>query len=1036
MAFFHDMVFRCITNFRLSVLSIKRFVGVLGLLSSVSCSDAEQSSSSVLVSFNEDVRPILNQYCVSCHGGVRQKAGVSFIYREQALGKGESGNPTIVPGNPEASELIVRLKTDDLEERMPYHAPPLSTEQIAVLEEWVKQGAKWEAHWAFEPPKRANLDGDDTEEKSISAEGAIDRYIADKLTAADLMPAEEASKSTLLRRLSLDLTGLAPTVEELDAFQSDVSATAYEKQVDRLLSSPRFGERWASMWLDVARYADSKGYLDRGRDSWPYRDWVISAFNDNVPYDSFVTKQLAGDLLPEPTMGNLIATSFLRQSRNNDEAGADDEQFRMEAAMERNAMVWSTLNGLTMNCVQCHSHPYDPIQHEEYYKSLAFFNNTEDHDLPSDEPFLPVSIDENQRYETFSDYLEYRALRRDIVNEGRAFADAVQSWNDTTALSATATGFEGVSLYAGDEENGYGDLPEFEIDNAEIKATAPSSTSWIFDYDVEVPAEPLSAIRFEVIPLDEDKAAHSPERGFAVDAIEAYFVSADGEESSPLEFHYFIPDAEENISPLFGPNDVLSADLSRNPGAAKLNYSPARYRAQGGFGSVPKLYKRRWTIGILKTPIEAPKAGHLRIRFKFDSGINEMAGTVRRLRIQTSASEKWQTFDETGSIAEKYVQMREAHAKLAGVPSATLPIINDLPQPLQRATHKFERGNMMTKVGDALQPSPPSIFPEFDASGNADRLSLAQWFFEPEQPLTSRVAVNRIWGQLFGTGIVRSQEDFGGVGEEPTNQELLDWLAREFQDELKWDVKALIRMIVLSDAYRRSSKATDRMLEVDPDNRLLSRGPRQRLTAEMVRDQALYSSGLLTEEMGGVPVAPPSEDRGGQEQAYKTNWLPAEGDNRYRRSIYTGIKRTTTYPSLLIFDMKARDMSAARRHVTNTPSQALVTLNEPIHVEAAKALGQRMCSEADESDLSHLPEGTPESINAEFARCIVRGARIVLSRPPTAHEVSTFYDLFEGLSSDDIGNKTVGGTNKEPVNEHRWSLVASAMLNLDAALTR
>ncbi len=402
------------------------------------------------VHFSRDIRPILNQNCVPCHGGVRQKNGVSFIFREEALGRGKSGKRTIVPGKPEESELIARITSRDPEGRMPYHAPPLPQQQIALLRQWIKEGAKWEDHWAFVPPKPRPLPA---VKQAEWARQPLDRFILARLEKESLAPSPEADKAALLRRVSFDLTGLPPTAEEQAAFLADSSPDAYEKQVDRLLASPRYGERWAALWLDLARYADTKGYeADRERPGvWPYRDWVIDAFNRNLPYDQFVITQLAGDLLPNATFEDRIATSFQRQTPVNDEGGTDDEEFRLVAVMDRVATTWSVLNGVTMNCVQCHSHPYDPIRHADYYKSLAFFNSSADADLADDFPVLRVPKD-NARYSDASAMQEQIAqLMHSIVDLGRR-TEEQERWtplpitratvNEAAALQWEATGIE------------------------------------------------------------------------------------------------------------------------------------------------------------------------------------------------------------------------------------------------------------------------------------------------------------------------------------------------------------------------------------------------------------------------------------------------------------------------------------------------------------------------------------------------------------------------------------------------------------------
>src|SRR5215467_13261735 len=413
------------------------------------------------VDFSRDIRPIFNQNCVSCHGGVRQKNGVSFIFREEALGRGKSGRPTIVAGDPDASELIRRITSKDPDQRMPYHAPPLSAQQIALLRRWIKQGAKWEDYWAFVPPKPEAVP---QVKRADWVRQPLDRFILARLEKEGLRPSPEADKEDLLRRVSFDLTGLPPTADDVRAYLADQSPNAYEKQVDRLLASPRYGERWASMWLDLARYADTKGYeKDNERPGvWPYRDWVIDAFNRNLPYDQFVIAQLAGDLLPNATFEDRIATSFHRQTPVNDEGGTDDEEFRTVAVMDRSATTWAVLNGLTMNCVQCHSHPYDPIRHVEYYKSLAFFNTTEDADLPEDTPVLRVPKDKARYLEAARLQQELAKLRSEVVSRGRQLEQQSQ-WSPIRIDSATASAALALQWEASELERQLADLKQEKL---------------------------------------------------------------------------------------------------------------------------------------------------------------------------------------------------------------------------------------------------------------------------------------------------------------------------------------------------------------------------------------------------------------------------------------------------------------------------------------------------------------------------------------------------------------------------------------------
>src|SRR5215472_14734570 len=499
------------------------------------------------VHFSRDVRPILNQNCMPCHGGVRQKNGVSFMFREEALGRGKSGKRTIVPGKPDESELISRITSSDPEARMPYHSSPLAPQQIDLLRRWIKQGAKWEDHWAFVSPKPQPLP---TVKRKDWPRQPLDRFILARLEKEGLSPSPQADKSALLRRVSLDLIGLPPTPDEQAAFLADSSANAYEKQVDRLLASPHYGERWASIWLDLARYADTKGYeKDMERPGvWPYRDWVIGAFNRNVPYDRFVITQLAGDLLPESTFEDQIATSFHRQTPVNDEGGTDDEEFRMVAVMDRSATTWSVLNGLTMNCVQCHSHPYDPIRHAEYYKSLAFFNTSDDADRDDDFPNLKVPKDKTKYAEAARIQQEIAPLVRKLVADDRKLVDS-GNWTTAPILSAAAdeapallAALPGAEKYLEGLKNDKdppaikkedianqlesirviksrlaaarargGPARTFHLRDGEALADPTTPAKSVYELDAAGVLPIITAIRVEVLPIDAEKARHTPE---------------------------------------------------------------------------------------------------------------------------------------------------------------------------------------------------------------------------------------------------------------------------------------------------------------------------------------------------------------------------------------------------------------------------------------------------------------------------------------------------------------------------------------------
>ena len=995
------------------------------------------------VSFSQDIRPILNQNCVHCHGGVRQKNGVSFIFREEALGVGKSGHPTIVPGKPDASELIARITSTDPEARMPYHAPPLSPPQIALLRRWIKEGAKWEDYWAFVAPKPQPLPA---VKRSEWARQPLDRFILARLEKEGLAPSQEADKAALLRRVSLDLTGLPPTLEEQASFLADSSPTAYEKQVDRLLSSPRYGERWAALWLDLARYADSKGYeADRGRPGvWPYRDWVINAFNRNFTYDKFVITQLAGDLLPNATFDDQIATSFHRQTPNNDEGGTDDEEFRLVAAMDRSATTWSVLNGLTMNCVQCHSHPYDPIRHAEYYKSLAFFNTSRDADLPEDTPVLYVPKDKTKYPEAEKLQQQITTLTHSVVDLGRQLDDQTQ-WIPLPITAASASEAAALRWEADQLERELARLPDekisakkkedkrkylvkavaearklalsktgeksvaFQIHDGEMRAAANTPGKSVYELTAIVDAPVITALRIEVLPTKPDVARHTPEDGFIVDQVDAWVVQPNGHQDK-IPFRYFISDSEDN----------LEAAVGRS---AKLGPKSAAAPEAGGFAANPNLFLNRWTIGVPASALRLSRGSRLKVHLTQTDNVSDKPALVKRARLTASSDSHWSALTQGSTFGISLAQLTNLTRRLQKIRSVETPVMVEQAAYERRDTLEFERGNFLTKIGPALTPDVPGLFPKLPAGAPRNRLTLAKWFFMPEQPLTARTAVNRYWEQLFGTGIVETLENFGSVGEEPSHPELLDWLALHFQNDLHWDMKALVRELVTSAAYRQTAKATPALVEKDPRNRLLARGPQQRLTAEMVRDQALMASGLLTDTMGGPPVMPPQPPGVWNSVYNDSKWVEATGPNRYRRAIYTYIKRTSGYPSFLTFDASEHDVSLARRVPTNTPLQALVTLNDPVYQEASEALAQRMM----------------KATNALDGQ-LRYGARLVLSRDPTDGELATLRGLFEAALAAPAApkdGKSAASAKRRSGNElAAMTAVASVLFNLDAALTR
>ncbi|MEO6005698.1 MAG: PSD1 and planctomycete cytochrome C domain-containing protein [Opitutus sp.] len=961
---------------------------------------AAQPSLPTRVDFNRDIRPIFNQNCTACHGGVKMAAGISFIYREEATRAGESGRPTIVPGKPEQSELIKRVSSTDEEFRMPKpeHGHRLSGHDVALLRQWISEGAEWSEHWAFVPPKPQAIPA---VKNATAAPTPIDHFVVARLEREGLAPAPASDRATLLRRVSLDLIGLPPTVTEADAFVASTEPDAYQRVVDRLLASPHFGERWATVWLDLARYADSKGYEnDGGRVIWPYRDWVIDALNRNLPYDRFLVEQLAGDLIPHATLDQKVATAFHRNTQSNDEGGTDDEEFRIAALMDRTSTTWLAVSGVTFNCVQCHSHPYDPIRHEEYYRFAAFFNRSRDVDIGNEHPVLRVAEDPARRAEVDQLQGELRGIRESQIGIGCDLVREEKQWQPAEIAAATST-----------------PAATFELHEGAAWSVGTVNTQSVFQYRIpSVPAE-TTALRVEVFPKDPAKARHTPEFGFGVRRIDLAIVMPDGTET-PVEVRRFFADTANQFTDSDGPP---KAPAPPDPTKPPPPPPPPPLAPGFFFAGNPTLNQTRWIIVVPAIPITLPPGASLAVRLKHDAQIASKSAPARRVRVLASRNAEWTRAAADPALAAGDVRFAAVKEQLAAIPHVRMPVMEDLPENEQRETLRFGRGNFLVKEGPPLEPGVPKLFPPLPTGAPLNRLTLAEWFVAPGHPLTARVAVNRFWEQLFGTGIVETLEDFGSVGEPPSHPELLDWLALRFSNDLHWDTKAMLRELVTSATYQQSARITPAALERDPRNRLLARGPRNRLTAEMVRDQALTVSGLLSPELHGPPVMPPQPE--GLWAAVYSNekWTDATGPNRYRRALYTYLRRSTPYPSFLTFDAPAREACTLRRGLTNTPLQSLVTLNDPVYVEAAAALADRM-----------LHEGGPT-----VREQVIHGFRLAATRAPTERELAPLLKLHEATSHLTEPAAEPSEPLKEPDQKRRaFNAVAAAILNLDCVLTK
>lgn len=940
------------------------------------------------VDFARDIRPILNANCTACHGGVKEAGNVSFIYRELALGKGDSGKSVIVPGNPDASEMVVRMESKDPDDVMPKpeHGPPLAKEEIETIRQWIKEGAKWGEHWSFVAPVKHTPPAVRDSSWPIRE---LDQFILARLEKEGLAPTSPAPPEQWLRRASFDLTGLPPTPEELDAFTKASTIDfqkAIAKETERLLASPRFGERWASVWLDLARYADSSGYADDGRrEVWKYRDWLIDAFNRDLPFDQFTIDQIAGDQVPGATMEQKIATTFSRLSQVNHEGGTDDEEFRVAAVIDRMSTTWEAWMGVSFGCVQCHSHPYDPIQFEEFYDFMEFFNQSADADLIEDLPKLGVPLDKSLYPEANALHDEIRECEKRLF-EMRGNIAAATRWQAPRDMTAEAT----KAILTVAESN---EWPEFRAD-----PNVAAGAEYRLTFGTDLPT--LTALRLELLPLDEKKALHTPEWGGIVRHIQLDLVDASGT-STRIPLFEGIADEPH---PMFDPNLSIKGD-------------------ERAWGTYSKIFAPRHATFVLAQPLTIPPGSKLRVTLK--NGyiyLSSYPMVVKRGRIALTDHTGWIQHRDEPVVVEAKETIDRARRKLAEIPSVATPVMAERDPAFPRATHVFHRGNWLDKTEFVKEADTPAVFPPLRKTGaRATRLDLAKWVASPENPLTARVAVNRLWLELFGVGIVPTPEDFGSAGSPPTHPELLDNLAVRFSTEMGWSVKSMLRELVTSATYQQNSMVTPALAERDADNRLLARGPRQRLTAEMMRDHALTAAGLIHHQIGGPPTFPPLPP-GVWKPFVKDAWTTPDPGNpeRYRRSIYIYFKRSILYPLFSSFDVPTRDISSKRRLVSNTPLQALTTLNDAAFHEASLGLSRRM----------------REAAPADIDSAISHGYRITTSRaitPERAAELRTVYhQLVEEYRESPESRKDLADTPEAAA----LVILASILLNLDESVTR
>ncbi|MCA9073424.1 MAG: PSD1 domain-containing protein [Planctomycetaceae bacterium] len=943
------------------------------------------------VDFTRDVRPLLNEHCVSCHGGVKQAGDLSFVHRDHVYRERESGVRVIVPGDVEESELVRRITTTNEAERMPpvdEHPEGLSDNEIDTLITWVREGAVWQVHWSFVPPQRQALP---TVSDAEWCRQRMDHFVLARLDEEGLTPSPDADVDRWLRRVTLDLIGLPPTLEDQDAFRQDVShrgEAAYEAVVDRLLDSPRFGERWASMWLDHVRYADSKGLgLDGRRTIWRYRDWVIDAFNRDLPYDEFTVKQLAGDLLPDPTLDDLIATACHRTTQSNEEGGTDDEQFRVEAVVDRINTTWQVWQGVTFGCTQCHDHPYDPLLNTDYYRFMAYFNNTADCDVDSDAPLVQMPLDASETERASELDQQIADIKESLRQSGRGLVEDDGVWQPLRGITVEST--DGVPTAVEPKETG---------DEYHTLDAVRTKTGFVVTSPLPSDVAQLTALRLTISPLDPEAAVVDPEWGFVLSHLKAQLISEASEEPIGLEFVSVIGDEPQ---PFLDPE--LSLDAENDD----------------GFAAYSRIHYPRTAAFVLAAPVDVPAEATLWIKLAFNQSSGGSHPLVaRRGSFALSSGEEWSQWLDAQQFDDKRAQLTALKEQRKAIASVDIPVMRERVPQFARLTHMFDRGNYLNKTEAVAASLPPSLADE-DSAGAQDRLAMARWFVSPENPLAARVAVNRLWTQLFGTGLVATQEDFGSSGDRPSHPELLDDLAFRFMYDMHWSQKQLLRELTLSSTYRQQSTVNPELCERDPDNRLLARGPRHRLSAEVVRDQALAIAGLLSDKMYGPPVHPPIPDGVWNPFQAADKWTTAEpGDeNRYRRSVYIYVKRSIPFPMFASFDTPSREFCTSRRVRSNTPLQALMTLNDTTFSEASLALGRRMLASHGES-----------TDQLEF------GLRLATCREPSADEVAELASLYDGILKEQ--SATDDEASSVSPNERAMGIVASVLLNLDELLTK
>lgn len=955
------------------------------------------------VEFNRDVRPILSDRCFACHGPDKasRKSALRLDVESNAKSKQASGKTAIVPGDPSTSEIIRRVTSTNKTLRMPpaylgHDALPAS--EIDVLQRWINEGAAYQAHWSLIPPKKSPL------------ADSIDGFIRARLEREGLKPSPEADRATLVRRVSLDLTGLPPSEEDLK------SNEPYEKIVDRLLVSPRYAERMAIRWLEAARYADTNGYQTDGpRDMWRWRDWVIDAFHRNMPFDQFTVEQIAGDLLPNATMQQRLATGFNRNHRTSAEGGIVDEEFRVDYVADRAETTSTVWMGLTVGCARCHDHKYDPITQKEYYQLFAFFNNVPEkgfvYNFGNEEPYMKAPLPDQQKRLNELDAKVATAKAR--VAELAPVIDREEArWEAKGGTASDWTVTEGMT---------YREPKRLSFAGKDF-VTAPDKSVAHFDYK-----DPFTfAARIKP----------ATNKGAILSRAQDYFEGSG--------HGLYLIDGKIRLHVIFRWTDLGMRVETAQP--VKLNewqhvlvtYDGSMKAAgvhmyvDGKPQELKILFDQCiWPIDS-KEPFRIGAGAGLR----FQGDIEDVRVYKRDLSAEEAAVVAGRASGARMCFLEKHApaQVKQAYADLRAAEQErnqfydTIPTVMVMQERADRRPAFLLKRGAYDAHGEQVQPGVPAALPPL-GTGPADRLALARWLVDRGNPLTARVTVNRFWQMLFGTGIVKTVEDFGSQGEWPVHPELLDWLAVEFMDS-GWDVKHMMRLMVTSSAYKQSSRVTPELLEKDPENRLLARGPRLRLSPEIIRDQALAWSGLLVEKVGGPSVKPYQPPGLWQELAGGKGYQADHGEGLYRRSLYTYWRRTIAPPSMVTFDSPNRETCVVRESRTNTPLQALNLMNDTIYLETARVLAAKSFGAAPD-----------ESGRIDWM------IRRILARAPRQGEIPTVEKALNGFVSYYSAHPTAAAeylksgespipTGIKPTALAPYAAIANLLMNTDEAVTK